>query len=301
MKIFVIGASGYIGGSLSEHLRDNGHDIVALARSEGTAAGLRARGFEVLMGDLDDAPMLARGATMADATINAGDADHMASVQTLIATLAGTGKSLVHTSGSSIVCDDAEGEYASNAVFDDDAAYTPMAHRQHRIAVDRIVRIAGVTQGIRTAVICPTMVYGDGKGLKRDSDQVPKITVKSRERDAGVYIGKGLNIWSNVFIDDLSALYDLVVRDAPSASFFFAENGESALKDVALAVSHSLGFKGRIESWDLASAEADMGLWPRAALGSNSRVRATNARQLLNWTPTGPSLAGAIGGAEWIE
>jgi len=298
MKIFVIGASGYIGGSLSEHLRDTGHEVVALARSEETAAGLRARGFEVLLGDLNDAPMLARGATMTDATINAGDADHMGSVQTLVATLAGTGKGLVHTSGSSIVCDDAKGEYASNAIFADDAAYTPMAHREHRIAVDRIVRIAGVTQGIRTAVICPTMVYGDGTGLKRDSDQVPKLTVKSRERGIGVHIGKGLNIWSNVFIDDLSMLYGLVVRDAPSASFFFAENGESTLKEVAVAVSRSLGFQGRIESWDLASAEADMGLWPRAALGSNSRVRGTNARRLLGWKPSGPSLAVAVGGTE---
>ena len=294
MKIFLTGASGYIGGSLSEHLRDTGHEVLALARSEDSAARLRQRGLKVLLGDLDDAPVLARGATMTDATINAGDADHMESVQTLVATLAGTGKGLVHTSGSSIVCDDAEGRYASNDVFADDAAYTPMAHRQHRIAVDRIVRIAGVTQGIRTAVVFPTMVYGAGKGLKIESDQVPKLTTKSRERGAGVHIGPGLNMWSNVFIDDLSSLYELVVRDAPSASFYFAENGENTLKEVATAVSHSLGFEGRTEVWHLAEAEAAMGLWPRAALGSNSRVRATNARR-LGWRPVGPYLPVSVG------
>ena len=296
MKTFVIGATGYIGGSLAEHLRDSGHDVIGLARTEDKAAQLRQRGITPLIGDLDDAEALSRGATTTDGTVNAGDAGHMRSMEIVTAALAGSGKPLIHTSGSSIICDDAQGEYASEHIFPDDAAYTPMEHRLERIAVDNFVRIAGVTQGIRTAVVCPTTIYGDGRGMKLDSDQVPKTIVKSKERGAGVYIGKGLNIWSNVFIDDLSELYRLVLEKAPSGSFFFAENGENTLLEVATAISRSLGFGGKIESWDLEEATQELGSWPRIALATNSRVRSTNARNLLGWKPFGPSLTEALVG-----
>ena len=296
MRIFITGATGYIGGSVAVYLKSVGHEILGLARSAEKGDKLRRLGIEPLVGSLDDGALLAHAAKSTDATINAADADHRSAVETLIAALAGSGKALIHTSGSSIVGDDAQGEYASDLVFADDAPYVPMPHRVHRIENDNLVRIAGVMKGIRTAVICPTTVYGDGLGPQVDSDQVPKITVKSLQRGAGVYIGKGANIWSNVFIDDLASLYGLVLEKAPSGSFYFAENGEATLKDVAEAVSYSLGFGGRIESWDLDEATAELGAWPRIALGTNCRVRSTNARRVLGWTPSGPSLPVALGG-----
>jgi nucleoside-diphosphate-sugar epimerase len=293
MNIFITGATGYIGGSVAHHLQEQGHRILGLARSEEKAAALRARGIEAVIGNLNDPAVLIKAAQQTDATINAADSDHLGAAQVLIGALAGTGKALIHTSGSSIVADDALGEFASERVFADDAPYTPMPHRLGRIAVDNLVRESGIGQGIRAAVICPTTIYGSGRGLKIDSDQVPKVIVKSRQRGAGVYIGKGANIWSNVFIDDLSALYGLLLTKAPAGSFFFVENGENSLKDVAIAVSNSLGFEGRTESWDLHEAVAEYGEWARIALATNCRVRATNARA-IGWKPTGPSLAAAI-------
>ena len=137
-------------------------------------------------------------------------------------------------------------------------------------------------------------VYGPGRGLTPDSDQIPKLTRYSRERGAGLYIGKGLNRWSNVYIDDLVSLYQLALEKAPAASFFFAENGENALKEVATSVSRALGFGGKTESWKAEDALKAEGDWARFALGSNSRVRAVNARRLLGWSPQGPTLAEAV-------
>jgi nucleoside-diphosphate-sugar epimerase len=290
MKIFITGASGYIGGSVAEHLRDSGHQIVGLVRTAESADALRRRGIEPLLGDLNDGATLRLGAQMTDCTINAADSDHRTAAASLVDALSGTGKTLIHTSGSSIVVDDAQGEFASDHIFPDDAPFEIMGHRSGRHEVDVLVRTAGVTHGLRGLVICPTTVYGSGLGLRLYSDQIPKLTKKSRERGAGVYIGKGANIWSNVFINDLCALYKLAVDKAPSASFFFAENGESSLLNVAEAVSWSLGFQGKTESWSIQDATAELGIWAQIALGTNCRVRSTNAKRLLLWKPTGPSL-----------
>lgn len=294
MNVFIVGATGYIGGSLAEFLGKNGHQITGLARSEAKAAALREIGVLPIMGGFEDSDVLRLGAASADATINVSDSDDMGVVETLIGAMAGSGKALIHTSGSSIVVDDAMGATAGTEVIEDDFPFTPMDHRLPRIAVDRAVRSAGISMGMRTAVICPTMVYGRGRGPKKDSDQIPKIAKKSRERGAGVYVGKGANIWSNVQIDDLCSLFSLALEKAPSGSFFFAENGELSLKEVAHAISVAIGLGGRTESWSLEEATEELGAWPRVALATNCRVRANNARRALGWKPVGPSLADGL-------
>jgi nucleoside-diphosphate-sugar epimerase len=293
VKIFVVGATGYIGGTVAVALREAGHSVLGLARTEEKAAGLQKLGIEPVLGGFENRLVLEHAARSTDVSINVSDSDDMGIVQLLIAALAGSGKTFIHTSGSSIVVDDAKGAYASSIILQDDAPFTAMSHRLPRIAVDHAVRIAGVTEGIRTAVICPTMVYGVGRGLGRESDQIPKIAAKSRELQAGAYIGKGANIWSNVFVEDLATLFGLVVAHAPSGSFFFAENGELSLKQVARVVSCSLGLGGKTASWDLEVAKAELGMWPQVALATNCRVRATNARRLLRWKPSGPDLSDA--------
>lgn len=290
MKIFITGATGYIGGSIAAYYANRGDQVVGLVRSKDKAEELQRRGVTPLIGTLEDVETLMHGARSADATINAADADHRGAAEAIIAAMAGTGKALIHTSGSSIVVDDAKGEFASDKIFPDDAPFVVMDHRRTRYDIDCLVRTAGVTQGIRSAVICPTTVYGAGRGMQVDSDQIPKIIAHSKDRKAGVHIGKGANIWSNVFIDDLVELYALALEAAPAASFFFAENGENTLKEVAESVSKSLGFGGKTETWDLIDATEKLGMWPRVALGTNCRVRSTNAKRLLDWKPVGPTL-----------
>jgi nucleoside-diphosphate-sugar epimerase len=294
VRIFVAGASGYIGGSVAQALHDNGHQVLGLVRSDEKAKQLAARGIEAILGTLDDAAILQNVARSADAVINAASSDHRGAVEALVAALEHSSKPLIHTSGSSIVGDDVLGESENPAIYPDDAWFDPIPIRRARVAIDRFVREAGISKGIRALVICPTMVYGTGRGLQPESDQIPKLTHYSRERGTGLYIGKGLNRWSNVYIDDLVSLYLLALEKAPAASFFFAENGENTLKQVAESVSRALGFGGKTESWKAEDALRAEGDWARFALGSNSRVRAVNARRLLGWTPKGPSLAEAV-------
>jgi nucleoside-diphosphate-sugar epimerase len=137
------------------------------------------------------------------------------------------------------------------------------------------------------------MIYGAGRGLQPDSDQVPKLTALSKKIGAGVYFGKGLNRWSHVHIDDLVDLYLLAVAKAPAASFFFAENGDASFKEIAESISRSLGFGGRTQSLSVEEAVRRYGEAARYGVAANSRVRAVNARR-LGWAPKGPALAEVV-------
>src|SRR4051812_28063545 len=109
-RIFITGATGFIGGSVAQRLAAPGADVGGLARSPDRAALLANLGVRPVIGKLSDATLLAQEAGAADAVINAADADDPHAVDTFVAALAGTGKALIHTSGSSIVADEAGGE-----------------------------------------------------------------------------------------------------------------------------------------------------------------------------------------------
>lgn len=294
MNIFITGASGYIGGSLAEHLRDAGHTVTGLVRTEENALALRSRGVAPVVADLTDTKAIEATIRSADVVVNTAEADDADKLRPLLALLAGTGKGLIHTGGSSVVVDDAKGDSAGDQIYADDTPFAPMGHRLPRVAVDKLVRSAGVADGIRAAVISPTMVYGVGRGLKRDSHQIPLLTATSLKRGAGVYIGKGLPTWSSVYLGDLLSLYSLAIAKAPAGAFFFAESQESTFHDIATSISLALGFEGRTASWPLDQAVEEAGLVARVALATNCRVRAVNARQLLGWKPTGPTLREAL-------
>lgn len=293
-RAFVTGATGYIGGSVARRLVGDGYAVVGLVRDPGAAAALAGLGVEAVIGGLDDHDLLVRQARAADVVVHTADADHRGAALALIEGLRGSGKPLVHTSGSSIVADQGTGE-ASDRVFTDATEFTPIPQKAARVAIDRRVRDAAA-EGVRSVVICPTMVYGPGTGLKRDSIQVPLLTAEARRRGAAPYVGAGLNVWSNVHIDDLVDLYALAIARAEPGSFLFAEHGEAALRDVAAAIAASLGFPGRTVSWPLAEAIAAIGE-EAAALGlaSNSRVRATGGRA-LGWRPRHAAMLAEIAG-----
>ncbi len=219
MKIFITGAAGYIGGSVAEKLVAGGHMVSGLTRSEDKATRLKARGIEPVIGSLDDVTVLTAAAQAADAVIHAADADHAASVVTLVTALERSGKLFIHTTGSSIVADHADGDYAAVTPLTEDDYFEPVPFRRARVDMNRYVRQAAIEKGVRTAVIAPAMIYGAGRGLQPDSDQLPKIIALSRQVGAGAYFGKGLNVYSNVHIDDLVDLYLLVMQRAPGGSF----------------------------------------------------------------------------------
>src|SRR5262245_27178670 len=105
MQIFVTGANGFIGGAVALALIADGHTVRGLVRSKAKADAVAAYGVEAVVGSLDDAALLQAEARAADAVVNAASSDHRGAVEGLIAGLAGSGKALIHSSGSSIVAD----------------------------------------------------------------------------------------------------------------------------------------------------------------------------------------------------
>ena len=114
----------------------------------------------------------------ADAVIHAASDDGPASVLTLIGALERSSKPLKYTTRSGIVADWAGGEYASPVVFNEDTYFEPVPFRRPRVELIHFVRQAGISKGIRTIVICPTMVYGVGRGMPPDSDPQAQFTLR---------------------------------------------------------------------------------------------------------------------------
>jgi len=183
MNIFITGASGFIGGSIAVKLAQLGHTVRGLDRNAERAADLKGIGIEPVVGSLDDRALLADQARWADAVINAANSDHRGAVEALIEGLEGTGKVLVHTSGSSIV-GDASGGVFSDKIYSEDTLPEPTADKAKRVAIDRLVQDAG-TRGIASSVLCNTLIYGHGLGLGRDSVQLPRLVTSGPEPTFG--------------------------------------------------------------------------------------------------------------------
>lgn len=288
MRIFVTGASGYIGGSIAARLVARGHEVVGLTRSDESAARLRETGITPVVGSLVALGMLAEVASSADAVINAANSDDPFVVEAILPVLEGTGKSFIHTSGSSIIADRGGGA-RSDLVFNEDTPFVALPERQGRAAVERLVLSYG-QRGVRSVVVRPTLIYGQGAGLHKSSIQVPRMLDLALAKGKALHIGKGENIWSNVHIDDVVDLYLLALEGAPAGSLFFAENGECSMRTIAEAISRLLGYGGRTESWPMEEALKDWGISAQATFASNSRVSAQKARAMLGWNPTGPDL-----------
>lgn len=143
---------------------------------------MRNIGIEQVFGTLEDKSILAQCAQSSDAVINTANSDHRESIEIIIEALCGTGKTFIHTSSSSVVGDDALGEYEDDKIYSDDAPFTPISIRKERANINNFVQIAGVKDGIKTMVITPPMVYGDALSLPAESDQLPKLIYKSKKK-----------------------------------------------------------------------------------------------------------------------
>jgi nucleoside-diphosphate-sugar epimerase len=293
MKIFCTGASGYIGGSVAAHLAAAGHRVTGLVRSAEKADRVRSFGIEPLLGTLDDAEILVRAAQAADVVVNAASADHRGSAVAMLDALAGSGKTLIHTSGSSIVGTRARGE-RTDAVFDEDTPITPSPARAARVALNELI-LSYRDKGCRPVIICPSLIYGLGHGANPDSVQVPLLIKLARKRGNAAHAGPGENVWSNVHIDDLVPLYTMAIEKAPSGAFYFAENGEHSMREACEAINRMLGFAGPPSAMSMQEAAAEWGAGTAEdTMASNSRVRAKRAPQELGWKPNARGLIDEI-------
>ena len=294
MNVFITGAAGYIGGSVADRLMKAGHQVRGLVRTQEQADRINKLGISPVIGTLDDADILAREARAADAVINAASSDHRPSVEAMLNALEGSGKAFIHTSGSSVIGDDARGEWKSDKVFSEDTPVAVVPEKAARASLDQLIRDAA-KRGVRSVILCNTMIYGTGLGASPNSVQIPPLVAQAQKSGVARYVGKGLNVWSNVHIADVAELYLLALKNAPAGSFYFVENGEASYADIVAAIARRLNL-GKPQAWPVEEAIKEWGFGHAVySFGSNSRVTADKARKELAWKPGHTSVF------DWIE
>jgi len=186
------------------------------------------------------------------------------------------------------------GNKLSEYVFDEDTPFIVELEKQERHAIDNLI-LAAATKGVRSIVLCNSMIYGSGTGLHADSVQVPRLVQQASRSGVVRTVGSGVNRWSNVHIHDVAELYRLALEKAPAGAFYFVENGENSYAEIGAAIARRLDL-GTVQSWTVEEATREWGEGhARYSFGSNSRVRGRRARRELSWAPMHDSLT------QWIE
>jgi len=281
-RVLVTGAAGYIGQAVSHRLQAAGIEVGGLVRSDVAAATIRSQGIEPVIGDLDHVDDVA-GLDRFDAIIDTATADHAPSTEAFLSLLSGSGKPFIRTSGTGVYTDLAGGA-ASDRVYREVDAFEPAPVVAARYHSDERV-IAAAADGIRTVVIRPSMIYGDGA-----SEQLPLLIRHAITSGESIYVGEGMNRWANVFLSDLAEVYLLALHRAEPGSVYNIASGELEMRQIAQGIATLLG-DGPAKSVPIEAAHTALGeRWVDVALASNSRVDATRARTELGWNPLGPSL-----------
>ncbi len=304
VKLFITGATGYIGGSaLSKLLQTSQkgkYDITVLTRSETTVPKFKELGVNVLIGDLDSADLLTQAAIDSDAVLHFAHADHLPAVKAFIKGLNtndGKRRIFIHTSGTSVLADRAMGAYASETIYNDTDIETIHALPLTQPHKDVDSYIFENNQNFDSIIVAPPTIYGLGTGpFNRHSGQVPGLTRAFIKAGKAGTVGKGLNKWSNVHIDDFTNFSAFLLEKALEGNasvgyngWYFCRTGEHVWRDINLKIAEELHKHKAIISPDVVeftNEEIDSFIGHLAwhAFGSNSRSRSDRALQ-LGWKP----------------
>jgi nucleoside-diphosphate-sugar epimerase len=276
MRVFLTGATGYIGNAVTERLRSAGYQLSALARSDAAADRLSAAGIEPIRGDFADPRSVAAGARGADGVISLATTYDAAvdgpAIDAILEALAGSNKPFIYTSGIW-----SHGDTAGNVVDENSPPNPPPLVAWRQGVEDRV--LAGARRKIRTVVIRPAIVYGRGGGI-------PAGFVESARKDgAAQFVGTGENHWPFVHVDDLADLYLLALENAPPGTLLLGVSGEAhPVREVAAAASRGAGANGNVKAWPLEDARKKLGAYADA-LVLDQQASGRRAQQLLGWQP----------------
>ena len=281
MRVFVTGASGFIGSAVVQELQDAGHTVLGLARSDASAQALRKAGADVHRGDVTDVDSLASGARAADGVVHTAfihdfsqyeenNAIDRRAVTAIAQALAGTDRPFVATSGTSVL--------TPGHVGTEDEAPDPASPGFLRSASEAALPAA--KDAVRTSVVrLPPSVHGSGK-----AGFVSVLTDIARQAGVSAFVGDGENRWPAVHRLDAARLFRLALEGAaPGAALHGVGEEGVAVRAIAEAIGQGLG----VPTTSLSAEEAaDHFGFFATFVGLDLPASSALTRAALGWTPT---------------
>ena len=281
MHILVFGASGYIGGEVAYQLVQQGHEVTAIVRSEESAEKAAWTGAKTHIAAIEPSRTMTELLLAHDGVVWCAQLllkEENEFVRYALETLKNTQKRFIFTSGSSLLSQRTNGDWIENT-YSEYESFIPRRQIAPRLAIENMVREFSA-KGINAQCVRPPLVWGNG------GSQIIKDLYHSAAVTGSVcYVGRGLNVYSNVHVEDLAKLYVLAIERGTPGALYHCVSGEANFRSMAEAVAARLGVPTRsisvsesIEVWDKFTGPI--------VFSGCSRTRAVRARAELGWRPT---------------
>jgi nucleoside-diphosphate-sugar epimerase len=281
MRVLVFGANGYIGKRLVKGLVEAGQEATGFVRSAAGAQSVKELGANAIVASLDDGAATDGALADHDAAIwlvQLALDEEKRVVERLLKSVRRTGKTFIFTGGASVLSEPTEGEWSDNS-FSETDSFIPRRQLQIRAETEATVRVAAQS-GVRSIVVRPPLVYGHG-GCKVISD----LYHSARQTGSVCYVGRGLNAYSSVHVDDLVHLFNLALLRGVPGALYHCVGAEANFRSMAVTIAGGL----EVGTRSLSVAEAQE-VWDKftgtTVFSSCSRCRSPVARSELGWQPT---------------
>jgi nucleoside-diphosphate-sugar epimerase len=293
-RIFVIGASGYLGSAIAARLARAGHTVHGLTRDEARAAGLEAFGIQPVTGDLADPRAFLGTLKNCDVAVHAAFSstdtaalDQKALDAVRAAARDGRVRRFVYTSGMWVHGD------TGDKVVDEDTPLTPLAHSKWRAAHEEVALDLAQDE-VAVTVLRPAVVYGESRGI------IGGLFAEARDRRTATMPGDGSQYWGLVHRDDVAEAYALAIEHAEGGTRYLLNDGSAfTVRQITEAIARVTGATAR--PWPREEVLARLGTYGEALLASQ-RSTAARARRQLGWVPRHTSFVDEIDSLfkEWL-